>query len=336
MERFLPSAGGSSAAGLKPCGEPTCQSKSTLVSGVHQCPCGRFMHAFCGRGIGGEGFGQQRECSDCQKRKAAGGYKTEMVIRLAALIEDWDTVRARKIRKGCRGLSDAGQATMLDVTEILSQKWESFSDQTIVRCWLKATILPREHEDALKGRDTRLDREDKDAAALDDLCDMVKKMSMPESAKGLDARSMPRLLSDNLFVESASGLTEQEVRSAVETWLSVEDDEEVLREEVELEMEEVTENISRVAVENDASSEEEDQDGRQESCMKSTISEAEVRSRLEDVRSYLYANGNDGEYSETVYLLSKTVHSFTHETQVKRRAKEGGEVQATLRDMWAT
>ncbi|CAM9854799.1 unnamed protein product [Pylaiella littoralis] len=69
MERFLPSAGGSSAAALKPCGEPTCQSKSTLVSGVHQCPCGRFMHAFCGRGIGGEGFGQQRECSDCQKRK---------------------------------------------------------------------------------------------------------------------------------------------------------------------------------------------------------------------------------------------------------------------------
>ncbi|CAB1114653.1 unnamed protein product [Ectocarpus sp. CCAP 1310/34] len=264
MERFLPSAGGSSAAGLRPCGEPT---------------------LFC---------------------------------------------------RGCRGLSDAGQATMLDVTEILSQKWESFSDQTVVRCWLKATILPREHENALKGRDTRLDREDKEAAALDDLCNMVKKMSLPESAKDLDARSMPRVLSDNLFVESTSGLTEQEVRGAVSTWLSVEDDEELFREEVELEMEEVTENMSRVHVEDDVSSEEEDQDGRQESCMTSTISEAEVRSRLEDVRSYLYANGRDGEYSETVYLLSKTVHSFTHETQVKRRTKEGGEVQATLRDVWAT
>ena len=83
-----------------------------------------------------------------------------------------------------------------------------------------------------------------------------------------------------------------------------------------------------------------------ESCIKSTISEAEVRSRLEDVRSYfiknilrtsayLYANGRDGEYSETAYLLSKTVHSFTHETQVKRREKERDEVQATLRDTWA-
>ena len=49
----------------------------------------------------------------------------------------------------------------------------------------------------------------------------------------------------------------------------------------------------------------------------------------------LYANGRDGEYRETACLLSNTVHSFTPETQVKRRAKEGGEVQATLRDMWA-
>ena len=40
--------------------------------------------------------------------------------------------------------------------------------------------------------------------------------------------------------------------------------------------------------------------------MKSTMSGAEVRSRLEDVRSLLYANGRDGEYSETAYLLSKT------------------------------
>ena len=56
---------------------------------------------------------------------------------------------------------------------------------------------------------------------------------------------------------------------------------------------------------------------------------------LEDVPSYLYANGRDGEYSDKAFLLSKTVHSFTHETQVKRKAKEGDEVQATLRDMLA-
>ena len=76
MERFLPSASGSSAAGLKPCSEPTCKFKSQLliVTSVHQCPCERSMHGFCGRGIGKEGHGQQRDCTDCQKRTA--GDKT--------------------------------------------------------------------------------------------------------------------------------------------------------------------------------------------------------------------------------------------------------------------
>ena len=50
MERSLPSASGSSTAGLKPCREPTCKFKSQLVTSVHQCPCGRSMHGFCGRG----------------------------------------------------------------------------------------------------------------------------------------------------------------------------------------------------------------------------------------------------------------------------------------------
>ncbi|CAB1108220.1 unnamed protein product [Ectocarpus sp. CCAP 1310/34] len=118
-------------------------------------------------------------------------YKAEVVARLADLIEDWDTVRARKTQRGCRGLSDAGQATMLDVTEICSQKWH---------------ILPREHCNVLKGMDTRLDREAKDdAAIMDGLCDMVSKMSMPASAT--DYRSMPRVLTNNLFVEKGTDLT---------------------------------------------------------------------------------------------------------------------------------
>ena len=117
--------------------------------------------------------------------------------------------------------------------------------------------------------------------------------------------------------------------------LSVEDDAEVLRVELKLEIEKVPVNISKLHVEYDVSSKEESDDGRQESCMKSTISEAEVRSCLEDVRSYVYANGADGECSETAYLLFKTAHSFKHETQFKQRATEGGVVQATLRDMWA-
>ena len=71
-----------------------------------------------------------------------------------------------------------------------------------------------------------------------------------------------------------------------------------------------------------------------DSCVTTSLSEAEVRSSLEEVRSYLYAKGGNGEYSQSLFLLSRTVHSFTHETQVKRRAKGRGEVQSTLRDAW--
>lgn len=75
-----------------------------------------------------------------------------------------------------------------------------------------------------------------------------------------------------------------------------------------------------------ASSEQEDDDssGSPESCMTSSLTEAEAHSCFEKLRAYLYTNGRNGEFSETLYLLSKSVHSFTHETQEKRRAKRGG------------
>ena len=69
MERFLPSVSGSSAARLETCGEPTCKLKSQLVTSVHQCRCGRSMHGFCGRGIGKEGHGRQRESAQMAGRR---------------------------------------------------------------------------------------------------------------------------------------------------------------------------------------------------------------------------------------------------------------------------
>ncbi|CAB1120045.1 unnamed protein product [Ectocarpus sp. CCAP 1310/34] len=205
-------------------------------------------------------------------------YKTEMVARLAELIEDWDTVRARKVQRGCRGLSDAGQATMLNVTEICSQKWRRLDVQTVIRCWLKAGILPREDCNVLKGMDTRLDREDKDdAAVIDGLCDMVSKMSMPAIVTDYRAGSP----NDGQDVAYGVG-----------------DDPEVLEEEVELELQAVGRDLAGFETDEDVPSEECDGDGRPESCTTSSI-DGEGISRLEDVRSYLYAKGRGGEYRET-------------------------------------
>ena len=65
----------------------------------------------------------------------------------------------------------------------------------------------------------------------------------------------------------------------------------------------------------DVLSEEEGGGGRPESCITSSITEVEVHSRFEEIRSYLYAEGRGGEYSETQYLLSKVVNSFMEEVE---------------------
>ena len=135
---------------------------------------------------------------------------------------------------------------------------------------------------------------------------MVNKMSMPESVR--DSRSVAKALTDSLFVERA---TEGQVREAVKTWLSVEDDPEVLAEEVDLELQEVEHDFNGIELDDGKSGEEEDDGVRPDSCITTSITEAEVRSRLEDLHSYFHAEGRNGEYSESLYLLSKTVHSFT-------------------------
>ena len=186
---------------------------------------------------------------------------------------------------------------MLDVTEILTQKWERFSDQTVVRCWLKATILPEEHENVLKRKDTRLAGKDNgkggeggdkgedtgERALIDGLCDLVAKMSMPDSVDVTDARKIPGVLTDNLFVEKNSGLTDVEVREAIKTWLSVENDPSVPEDEVALELEIVQQNMANLEV--DASSDDEEGGDGPASCITSSMTEAQVRASLESVRS---------------------------------------------------
>ena len=89
----------------------------------------------------------------------------------------------------------------------------------------------------------------------------------------------------------------------------------MLDNEVKLELWAVKENLAILDVEMMYPAKRYDGGGKpSESCITSSITEAEVRSRFEEVRPYLYAKGRNGENSETQYLLSKALHSFTHET----------------------
>ena len=85
---------------------------------------------------------------------------------------------------------------------------------------------------------------------------------------------------------------------------------------------------------------EEDSSGNPQSCMMSTD-----RGRgLFFLRAYMNTNGGSGEFSETLCLVSKSAHSFTHEIHKKRRARRGGRdtgnssrcvaVEVTLNLLW--
>lgn len=125
---------------------------------------------------------------------------------------------------------------MLDATDILTDKWAKLPERTIVRCWLDAKILSRPQEQLLKSKDKRLRGEQLPdrKGVVDGIIGAMSKMSMPADAE-LCVESLPRVLVDNLCVER-QGLEEADVRKAVETWLGVEDDPEVLLDEIELEL----------------------------------------------------------------------------------------------------
>ncbi|CAB1111148.1 unnamed protein product [Ectocarpus sp. CCAP 1310/34] len=117
----------------------------------------------------------------------------------------------------------------------------------------------------------------------------LKTLILSQLPAATDSRSTARVLTDNLFVEKASGLTDAEVRQAVKTWLSVEDDPEVLEEEIAMELQAVDEQLAGVTLDDDVPSEEEDDDGG-----------------LDDLAyhlSYLY--------DDTSYASSSTSPSFT-------------------------
>lgn len=85
----------------------------------------------------------------------------------------------------------------------------------------------------------------------------------------------------------------------------VEDDPIVLEDEVAMHLEDVENNLANLKG-IDVSTDGEVGGGRPASCITSSMTGVEVRTTLEKVRFYLYANGEAGECHEIKYLLSKT------------------------------
>ena len=129
MRRFLQTAGASSASGTKPREEPTCTIMAP-AGPVYQCPCGRWMRGFCGRGIGEDCYGQQRKCTDCQEitpgDKTGGGRPESCItssIPEAELHSRFEEIRSYLYAKGRGGEYSETQYLLSKVVHSFSHEY---------------------------------------------------------------------------------------------------------------------------------------------------------------------------------------------------------------------
>lgn len=100
---------------------------------------------------------------------------------------------------------------------------------------------------------------------------------------------------DNLCVEKASYISVDDVRSAMETWLGVENKSEILEDEPKLELHFLDEVLQLRTLQKDMSNELENDASMPAPCLTSSLSGAAQRECSEDICSFLYTpKGNKG------------------------------------------
>ena len=70
-------------------------------------------------------------------------YKSRLLQRISANIENRKALReqAKNMKGGTKGLDEGHEPHVLDVCELLSDAWDSISEKTIARCWMKPTFF---------------------------------------------------------------------------------------------------------------------------------------------------------------------------------------------------
>ena len=185
------------------------------------------------------------------------GYK---IIMLDKLLEIFDgeggyegAARARKsVRKGLRGLTYGGKATLLDAMTILVGIWsvdgKYAREDGIRRCWRKADILPISMNTEINADlgSNRVSISDKtiDNDTLFDLCQTMTKLHVKANESPLDTNSTATALQNSF---AAEGLDPSTLEETAIKWIEAEDDpgviDEICDDELELLQAETTESI---------------------------------------------------------------------------------------------
>ena len=163
-----------------------------------------------------------------------------LLSRLLSICDDPSLYAAAKHagnaqRKGCRGINYAGKPHILDAINILDEIWKAgtyVSPETIVRCWRKSQCLPVLDQCDIVNEVARSDKNTKqiDEAHLTLLCDRMKQLSVKMSA----LPDIPTMVQGSLADPSGhvTALNDDAMRSGLEFWIQVEENEAVQEAEI--------------------------------------------------------------------------------------------------------
>jgi DDE superfamily endonuclease/Tc5 transposase DNA-binding domain len=188
------------------------------------------------------------------------GYKLTMLRKLLEIFDEEGGFEGaantrRTIQRGQRGLEYGGKATILDAMLIMKNIWQAdqryAKEDGIRRCRRKAKILPinmNTNIDAEIGSasmsesDKTLKKED-----CDQLCELMTLLKVKATNASLDCNVNASVFQES-FLSEIEVFSTQDYNDMIDSWICIEDDEEVMNAVLEEELEELESNTKPAAI----------------------------------------------------------------------------------------
>ena len=167
-------------------------------------------------------------------------YKTKLLHVMIRNLDNYDQLRqlGAALTAGVRGLDHAYPPNLLDAASLVYQAWDSLTQATLANCWLKADILPLLHTTQLRQHSGRYHQQCT-SSAIQDLCTLLKSTTLQSLDDTADfEHANCHLLGDlrSLCVQSTED--PDGLGAALEEWFTIEDNELVRMDEIEMALEE--------------------------------------------------------------------------------------------------
>ena len=165
-------------------------------------------------------------------------YKRMVAEALLDVLENWDDLRelGKSMKPGTAGLSFRHPAHLMDAAQFVNEIWSKASDQLFINCFNKANIWGPLHTSALAALSDKQFKALTKGETVDSICAMFSALSVqlpPGAAAASEAAAaargpVPVLLDTVLLAQPGQSTSPATVQAAVQRWLGLEDEDEIL------------------------------------------------------------------------------------------------------------